>query len=81
VVNILIDLNSFWTHENRESLVIEPSGSSSNSMPSSSSSSTSTAFNENDNDNEADGNDIDSPDSGNSEMITKTALNEETTNC
>ena len=27
VINILIDLNSFWTHENRESLVIEPSSS------------------------------------------------------
>lgn len=25
VTNILIDLNSFWTHENRESLVVEPS--------------------------------------------------------
>jgi serine/threonine-protein phosphatase 2A regulatory subunit B'' len=29
VVNILIDLNSFWSHENRESLVGEPSSSSS----------------------------------------------------
>ncbi len=28
VTNILIDLNSFWTHENRESLVAEPSSSS-----------------------------------------------------
>ncbi len=27
VTNILIDLNSFWTHENRESLVAEPSSS------------------------------------------------------
>ncbi|CAF0877830.1 unnamed protein product [Brachionus calyciflorus] len=25
VTNILIDLNSFWSHENRESLVVEPS--------------------------------------------------------
>jgi serine/threonine-protein phosphatase 2A regulatory subunit B'' len=28
VTNILIDLNSFWTHENRESLVAEPSSNS-----------------------------------------------------
>jgi serine/threonine-protein phosphatase 2A regulatory subunit B'' len=27
VTNILIDLNSFWTHENRESLLAEPSNS------------------------------------------------------
>jgi hypothetical protein len=27
VTNILIDLNSFWTHENRERLVVEPSSS------------------------------------------------------
>lgn len=45
VTNILIDLNSFWTHENRESLVAEPSSSAaattsppngSNSLPTSS---------------------------------------------
>lgn len=28
VTNILIDLNSFWSHENRESLVVEPSSPS-----------------------------------------------------
>ena len=29
VTNILIDLNSFWSHENRESIAVEPSSSSS----------------------------------------------------
>jgi serine/threonine-protein phosphatase 2A regulatory subunit B'' len=37
VTNILIDLNSFWTHENRESLLAEPSNTSSSNSASSSS--------------------------------------------
>ena len=35
VTNILIDLNSFWSHENRESISVEPSSSSNNSTLSS----------------------------------------------
>lgn len=31
VTNILIDLNSFWSHENRESLVVEPQNSQASS--------------------------------------------------
>jgi hypothetical protein len=34
VTNILIDLNSFWSHENRESIQVEPSSSPSTSQTS-----------------------------------------------
>lgn len=37
MTNILIDLNSFWTHENRESLVAEPSSNTPTSTTSDSS--------------------------------------------
>lgn len=42
VTNILIDLNSFWSHENRESIVVEPSSSSSSNPASANLSASST---------------------------------------
>ncbi len=40
VINILIDLNSFWSHENRESMIVDNSSSSSSSSSSTTASNT-----------------------------------------